>query len=261
LSPGDAEKTSDSSGFLETNVRLLSDGGYLISLAEKSHVAYLTNKGDAATGMRLNIGGCTIAFSPDYDPTSLRTDVAGKLVKKLVDDQSYVSKGQPYAEIEVMKMFMPLKVEESGILTWHVNEGAPLAAGELLASLTLENPENVATPQMFEGKMAVHGWMVSAQDQRDSSSALRPHISLQKAIERIRQGMAGFVLTEDSLMQAMEDLQEAVANPLLPALEVEEKLSVLRGRIDGDLFTYLIEMIKDFKIQCEQVNERKPELW
>ena len=84
----------DDNRFVVTNVRVLSDGGYLIDIGGKSHVAYLTNKGDAATGMRLNVGGANVVFSPDYDPSSLRTDVAGKLVKKLVADGTRVKKGR-----------------------------------------------------------------------------------------------------------------------------------------------------------------------
>ena len=259
LLPEETNKTSPCGG-VETNVRVLSDGGYLIAMGEKSHVAYLTSRGDAATGMRLNVGGSTVVFSPDYDPSSLRTDVAGKLVKKLVADGSPVVKGQPYAEIEVMKMFMPLKVDESGILSWNVNEGASLAAGDLLASLDLENPDNVATPTGFEGKMNVDGWTTPVMQERISDSA-RPHIKLRKAIERLQVGMAGYVLTENDMLQAMEDLQDVVRNPILPVSEAEEKLSVLSGRIDSDLFAYLNEMISDFKAKCEQAGVDKDGLW
>jgi acetyl-CoA carboxylase/biotin carboxylase 1 len=128
--------SEDDSKSIVTNVRVLSDGGYLIDIGGQSHVVYMTSKADVASGIRLNVGGANIAFSPDYDPTSLRTDVAGKLVKKLVLDGAKVKKGEPYAEIEVMKMFMPLKVEEAGVVTWCMNEGAALAAGDLLASLS-----------------------------------------------------------------------------------------------------------------------------
>lgn len=126
-------------GFCFTNaVRILSDGGYLIEIGGTSQVAYLTNKVDVATGMRLNVVGSNETLSPGYDPTSsLRLDVAGKLVKKLVPNGSHVKKGEPNAEIEVMKMFMPLKVEEAGPVTWNVNEGAVIAPGDLLATLEL----------------------------------------------------------------------------------------------------------------------------
>ena len=66
-----------------------------------------------------------------------------------------MKKGSPYAEIEVMKV-MPLKVEETGIITWRSNEGAALGAGDLLASLELDNPDNVET---FTDEPDVEGWI------------------------------------------------------------------------------------------------------
>lgn len=94
----------DGGNEISTNVRVLSDGGYLIDVGGTSFVAYVTSKGDAATGMKINVSGKTVVFSPDYDPTALRTDVAGKLVKKLKQDGARVKKGEPYCEIEVMKV-------------------------------------------------------------------------------------------------------------------------------------------------------------
>ena len=230
------------------NVRLLSDGGYLIDIGGKSHVAYLTSKGSAATGMRINIGGANVAFSPDYDPTTLRTDVAGKLVKKLVVDGARVKKGEPYGEIEVMKMFMPLKVEEAGVVSWIVNEGAALAPGDILASLELDNPENVSPATSFSGDLHVFGWGAAF----DFPSPKQPHLMFRGAIQKIQGGMAGFVLSEASLLRALHDLESAVTNPTLPMHEVEEQLSVLSGRIPAGLFDQFTSMLKDFKVECER---------
>ena len=44
-----------------------------------------------------------------------RTPTAGKLVNYTVDDGSLVHAGSVYAEIEVMKMVMELRVTESGV--------------------------------------------------------------------------------------------------------------------------------------------------
>ena len=151
----------DTSKFVSTSVRTLSDGGYLIDLGGGSNVAYLTSKGDATTGMRPIVAGATVAFSADYDPSSLRTYVAGKLVKRLVPNGSCVKKGEPYAEIEVMKMFMPLKVEEAGVVSWRANEGASISPGDLIATLELDNPENVSSVAIFEGDLKVIGWRSS----------------------------------------------------------------------------------------------------
>jgi len=238
---------NEAAGTLETNVRVLSDGGYLIAIGGQSYVAYLTSKGDVATGMRLSVAGVNVSFSPDYDPTSLRTDVAGKLVKKLVEDGARVAKGEAYAEIEVMKMFMPLKVDEAGTITWSSNEGAALSPGQMLANLELANPENVASTTIFEGALEVAGWGVSS-----SGSPTRPHLMLRSAIERLQSGMDGYFIDDETLQALMSDLRSAVADPALPIYEINEQLSVLSGRIDANLFSELTKMISEFRSLCEK---------
>jgi acetyl-CoA carboxylase/biotin carboxylase 1 len=244
---------SNPSKFVATSVRMLSDGGYLIDIEGNSHVAYQTSKADVASGMRLNTGGKNIAFSPDYDPSSLRTDVAGKLVKKLVPNGAHVKKGSPYAEIEVMKMFMPLKVEESGIITWANNEGAALGPGDLLATLELENPDNVSTATVFDGDMNVAGWGFRGTHYSATQNVQnqRPHVTLRKALDRLKGGIAGYAVSPGVIDQVMQDIETAVTDPTLPVYEIQEHLSVLNGRIDGALYDNLNKMINDFKASCD----------
>ena len=225
-----------------SSVRRLSDGGYLISSGGRSQVAYRTSAADAAC-LRLSVAGRTVAFSPDYDPTLLRTDVAGKLVRKLVPDGTRLEKGSEYAEIEVMKMFMPLKVEEAGIITWASNEGATLAPGNLLANLELENPDNVSAATIFEGDLEVAGW---GSLEATPSIVGRPHITLRKALDKLKNGMAGYILSTDTIGRILVEISSAVTDPYLPALEIEEKLSVLNGRIDSALFDELSKMTNQF---------------
>ncbi len=239
--------SGDSPNTVPANVRMLSDGGYLTEVGGKSRVAYMTNRGDVATGMRISIEGMTISFSPDYDPTCLRTDVAGKLVKKLVPDGAHLEKGDSYCEIEVMKMFMPLKVSEQGTITWEANEGAALGPGDLIASLELDNPENVKSTTMFEGELEIDGLEVKSQ----STSTKRPHLQLRKAFEQLSNGVAGFVLSESEMDQAIKDLGEAISDPMLPVFEIDEPLSVLNGRLDADLFRKLNNEISEFKARSD----------
>ena len=42
-----------------------------------------------------------------FDPSELRTDVTGKVVRYLQDNGAPVESGQPYVEVEAMKMIMP----------------------------------------------------------------------------------------------------------------------------------------------------------
>jgi len=231
---------------VRTNIRVLSDGGYLIAIGGNSHVAYLTNKGDAATGMRISVAGRSILFSPDYDPTSLRTDVAGKLVKKLKPDGAHLKKGEPYCEIEVMKMFMPLKVEESGVLSWCVNEGASLSVGDLLAKLELDNPENVSLTEVFRGQLTVPG----SSTPSSALSKERPNLVLKDSLEMIGSAMSGYVLSNCEVEKAFNDIAISVTSPMLPVLEVQEQLSVLSGRIPSTLFRSISGLMSDFKQKC-----------
>uniref|UniRef100_A0A7S1BIY5 Acetyl-CoA carboxylase n=1 Tax=Corethron hystrix TaxID=216773 RepID=A0A7S1BIY5_9STRA len=223
---------------IKTNVRLLNDGGYLISIGGASEVAYVTSR-DPTTGMRMSVGGTSVVFAPDYDPTSLRTDVAGKLVKKLVEDGVHVTKGQPYAEIEVMKMFMPLKVEENGVLTWRENEGAAMDAGSLLATLALDSPEAVRMATVFEGKLEV--------DDRDISAANhRPHLILRRSLEGLAAGIAGYACDEGEMDRRLDTLTVAASDGTLPVYEINEQLSALAGRIDAALYESLSSALNNF---------------
>lgn len=239
-------KGNDSAS-LRTNVRLLSDGGYLIEIGGNSHVAYLTSKGGLGTGMRVAVGGANIAFSADYDPTSLRSDVAGKVVKRLKEEGAHVKKGEPYCEVEVMKMVMPLKVNESGVISWNVNEGATMAPGDLLATLALDNPENVTTAIVFEGDLEVTGWASHAE----TSNTARPHHMFRTAMAQLESAMAGYKLSAETIDNAFATLAIACRQSTLPVFEIQEQLSVLSGRIPAKLYDGITGLVAEYTRWCE----------
>ena len=51
--------------------------------------------------------------------------------------------GAPYAECEVMKMFMPLLVAEAGVLSWGKPDSATYEPGDFFATVQLNNPAKV----------------------------------------------------------------------------------------------------------------------
>jgi acetyl-CoA carboxylase/biotin carboxylase 1 len=73
----------------------------------------------------------------------LRATMAGKLVRFLVADGAHCDKKQPYAEIEVMKMYITLVVAEAGVIRLVRPEGSIIEAGDLLATLKLDDPARV----------------------------------------------------------------------------------------------------------------------
>ena len=58
-----------------------------------------------------------------------------KLVRHLVASGDHVAQNAPYAEVEVMKMMMPLLAPAAGVIRFELPEGAALGAGDLVATL------------------------------------------------------------------------------------------------------------------------------
>lgn len=90
-----------------------------------------------------------------FDPSELRTDVTGKVVRYLQDNGADVEEGSPYVEVEAMKMIMPIKATESGKITHAMSPGTVISAGDLLASLELKDPSKVKKILNFEGALDV----------------------------------------------------------------------------------------------------------
>jgi len=60
-------------------------------------------------------------------------------VRYLQDTGAQVKAGQPYVELEAMKMIMPVKASASGKIAHTRGVGSIVSAGDLLGSLELED--------------------------------------------------------------------------------------------------------------------------
>ena len=66
-----------------------------------------------------------------------------------------VEAGQPYIEVEAMKMIVPIKATESGKITHNLSAGSVITAGDLLASLELKDPSKVKKIGTFDGVLDI----------------------------------------------------------------------------------------------------------
>ena len=89
--------------------------GVLVLLDGNKHTAYGQ---EDATGLRLQLDGRTFVLENEHDPSLLRTATPGKLARLLVEQDAHVVPGTPYAEIEVMKMFLPLIAHAAGTVNF-----------------------------------------------------------------------------------------------------------------------------------------------
>jgi acetyl-CoA carboxylase/biotin carboxylase 1 len=105
-------------------------------------------------GLRLVVDGTTLLMPSVFDPSELRTDVTGKVVRYLQDSGTSIEVGQPFVEVEAMKMIMPVKATESGRITNNLSPGSIISAGDLLATLELKDPSKVKKIITFDGSLA-----------------------------------------------------------------------------------------------------------
>jgi acetyl-CoA carboxylase/biotin carboxylase 1 len=108
---------------------------------------------DEALGLRMKINGATVMIPTVYNPAELRSDVTGKIVRFLQQDREFVAKDQPYVEVEAMKMIMALKATESGTIRHNLSPGSIISAGDLIASLTLQDPSKAKQVSNFKERI------------------------------------------------------------------------------------------------------------
>ncbi|KAJ5238461.1 Acetyl-CoA carboxylase [Penicillium chermesinum] len=199
-------------------VRALADGGLLVLLNGRSHNVYWKEE-PAAT--RLSVDGKTCLLEQENDPTQLRSPSPGKLVKFTVENGEHVRAGQPYAEVEVMKMYMPLIAQEDGIVQLIKQPGATLEAGDILGILALDDPSRVKHAQPFTGQLPEMG----------------------SPVVNILRGFDNQVIMGATL----KDLVEVLRNPELPYGEWSAQSSALHSRMPQKLDAQLQNIVDKSK--------------
>ncbi|OCF39572.1 acetyl-CoA carboxylase/biotin carboxylase [Kwoniella heveanensis CBS 569] len=211
-------------GRIFVGCRSLSDGGLLISLEGASHTIYWREEVGA---MVLSIDSKTTVIEDEQDPTQLRSPSPGKLVRYLVDSGDHLDAGDAYAEIEVMKMIMPVTASESGIAQFMKQPGQTLASGELLGILTLDDPTKVKFAKPFEG-------ILPTFELKNGRYGTKPHQRLREHLEVLYDNLQGFD-NSASVIASLRVVQAALQDADLPYSNAQEVMSTLSGRIPQKL--------------------------
>jgi acetyl-CoA carboxylase/biotin carboxylase 1 len=212
-------------------LRALADGGLLILLSGKSHNVYWKEEVGAT---RLSVDGKTCLLEQENDPTQLRTPSPGKLVKFTVENGDHISKGQAFAEVEVMKMYMPLIAQEDGIVNLIKQPGATLEAGDILGVLALDDPSKVKSAQNFLGLLPDLG-----SPQVMGSKPPQRLAYLSAVLENILQGFDNQVIMQSTL----KELVDVLRDPELPYGEWNAQASALHARMPQKLDTTLSQIV------------------
>ncbi|RMZ80866.1 hypothetical protein DV737_g2773, partial [Chaetothyriales sp. CBS 132003] len=215
----------------DVSVRALADGGLLMLLAGRSHSLYWKEE---ATAIRVSVDSKTCLLEEENDPTQLRTPSPGKLVKFTVENGDHVKAGQPFAEVEVMKMYMPLIAQEDGVVQFIKQPGATLEAGDILGILALDDPSRVKTAQNFTGKLPALGPPQVVGEKAPQRFAL-----LYSILQNILLGFDNQVIMNPTL----QELIRVLRNPELPYGEWQAQSSALHSRTPQKLDTLLDQVV------------------
>ncbi|EJD34911.1 hypothetical protein AURDEDRAFT_117527 [Auricularia subglabra TFB-10046 SS5] len=203
--------------------RSLADGGLLVLLDGKSHSVYWREEVGAT---RLMIDSKTCLIEQENDPTQLRSPSPGKLVRFLIDSGDHIKAGEAYAEIEVMKMYMPLVASEDGVAQFVKQPGVSLEPGDILGILTLDDPARVKHAKPFEGLLPPMGM--------PHVSGNKPHQHLEYCVDVLNNILDGY--DNAAMMGAtLKELIEVLHNPELPFYAVGSILSTLSQRMPAKL--------------------------
>lgn len=125
---------------IDVRVRVQPDGVLVTTFGGVSHLIFGMEE---PLGLRMELDGKTVLLPNIFDPSELRSDLTGKVVRFLQENGQQVQMGEPFCEVEAMKMIMPLKATESGKIEHLMSPGSIIAAGDLLATLALKDPSKV----------------------------------------------------------------------------------------------------------------------
>ncbi|GFY96498.1 acetyl-CoA carboxylase 1 [Actinidia rufa] len=189
-----------------------------------------------AAGTRLLIDGRTCLLQNDHDPSKLVAETPCKLLRYLVSDGSHVDADTPYAEVEVMKMCMPLLSPASGIIQFKMSEGQAMQAGELIARLDLDDPSAVRKAEPFHGSFPILG--------PPTAISGKVHQRCAASLNAARMILAGY---DHNIDEVVQNLLSCLDNPELPFLQWQECLSVLATRLPKDLRFELESKFKGYK--------------
>jgi acetyl-CoA carboxylase/biotin carboxylase 1 len=247
-----------------------------VEITESAEGALLASFGDEMhriigrvepLGLRLVLDGVTTLMPDIIDPSELRTDVTGKIVRYLQPNGANVKKGEGYVEVEAMKMIMTQTSTEDGRITHTLSPGTVIAAGDLLATLDVADPSRVKQIETFSGELDITG-DASSVDAKDAlvntlagfdndpdavaQKALADAVDVDASMDLITDTLEEFVRVESLFDGKVPD--EAVRDLIKSHADNEEEaISIIRAHQQLDS---RLKLLLAMQRQAESLRER-----
>eukprot|EP00958_Prasinococcus_capsulatus_P006038 scaffold577_cov405-Prasinococcus_capsulatus_cf.AAC.15 len=191
----------------EVDVIELSTGGLIIQMRGKSYTVF---NEVSTSGLRMSVDRQSFFFPNSVDPSQLLAVSAGKLLGYLRQEGEFVHAGDAYAEVEVMKMVLPMVAEASGTLFYVKLPGSTLEAGDLVARLELDDGQQAKAVSLYHGTL--DGSTPRAEVEKIEQRILQDEEPLRRievCMERVKAALEGFC-TYSSPKTLISELTEAL---------------------------------------------------
>ncbi|KAB1644716.1 acetyl/propionyl/methylcrotonyl-CoA carboxylase subunit alpha [Gulosibacter chungangensis] len=135
LEPGERAKPSTSDALLRLPIEL---DGRRVQLGLPAELLSRFSVAAAAPGTvdPRDAAETSADGAADTAADTVLSPISGTLVHRLMADGAEVAEGDAIAVCEAMKMEMPVQADRTGIITWLVDEGAPIRVDAPLARIT-----------------------------------------------------------------------------------------------------------------------------
>ncbi|KAL1495877.1 hypothetical protein AB1Y20_014521 [Prymnesium parvum] len=205
---------------IEVKTRAQADGSLYVAYGTENHQLYAKEE---PLGLRMVLDGVTVLLPTVYDPSEMRSDITGKLVRYLVEDGAEIKAGQPFAEAEAMKMIITVKASETGKISHALNPGAIINAGDMLATLALKDPSKVKKITPFDGELKY------ASSSAKEESTLQAYRSARQNLELV---LDGYPIEAEPMIQT---LLQALSSYKVLIEEVRDAAAALGNKLPAEL--------------------------
>ncbi|KAK8791101.1 hypothetical protein WA158_005732 [Blastocystis sp. Blastoise] len=207
-------------------VREMSDKGFLVTFSGRKHMIYIQ---DTPAGLKVSFDGTTCMFSQEYDPSTLRSPNTGKLARYLVDVGDKIKRGEPYAEIEVMKMYMPLLAQEDGEITQlYKAVGTLINQGDILCNVKINDSSKIKKIDIYKEKLPL-------SSNTNSIRNLKPHMQIKDYMNVLLSCIDGFYVPRDIYTSCVTFIYDSCNTPSIIINEFMDIYSTIESKIPEQL--------------------------
>ncbi len=221
--------------FIDARVREQPDGSLLATFGGAAHVLVGMEE---PLGLRMVVDGRTVLLPNILDPSELRSDITGKVVRYLQKDRGDVRSGEPYVEVEAMKMIMTLKSSSAGKIHHSMSPGSVINTGDLLATLQLHDPSRVQTVLPYTGELQVDPVPLSVADEGGVTAVLS-------------NTLAGYVNDWETAVSQLFDIYQGaskdLAGAILPLLHQYMSVESIFASAKGGSDSVVADLTKSLK--------------